>query len=241
MIRRSYKTDTRRINAWSNSPRSLRFFSGAALVGAVLALLVCVRGRGLAQSSDDGSDVLALIAAHARAHPAMRGPIVLTRHERAYDRTTREEGTLALDPTGALVTIGQHADISIRVDAIEAFDGTSGRPVVLTIRDETPLAHYARVVAGEDPATLFATRVLEREASRVTIELLPRAAWLGLERVIVRVRSAGADRGRLERVLWLDGLGNWQRIELERVTYPARLDPSLLAPPPHPGARPVEL
>ncbi len=241
MMPRSYKTDTGRINARPKTPRSLRFCAGTVFVGVILALLVTVRGQGLAQSADDGSDVLALVAQHARAHAAVRGPMVLTRYERAYDRTTREEGTVALDATGALVTIGQHADISIRSDAIEAFDDATGRPVVLAVRDETPLAHYARIVAGEDPATLFSTRVLEREGSRVTIELLPRVAWLGLERMIVRVRSTGADRGRVERVLWLDGIGNWQRLELERVTYPARLDPSLLVPPQHPGARRVEL
>lgn len=237
MIRRSYKTDTRVINGGAKRPRSLGFFC----IAGALALLVGPLAAGRAQSSGDGADVLALVVEHLRAHPAARGAIIVTRHERAHGRTTREVGTLALDPTGARVILGGSAELTIRPDAIEAYDGAVSPPLVLVLAGETPLARYTAMVAGEDPATLFATRVLRRDDARATLELVPRTSWVGLERAVATVRLDGAARGRIERVLWIDGAGNWQRIELERVSYPARLDPSALAAPAHPGARRVEL
>lgn len=214
-----------------------RLGGGLCAVAATLAI-----GAGVAaQERQDGEpSALSLVALHLRAHPNASGPVTLVRHEHAHARTTTEQATLALGVAGARFTLDD-AELALTPTQLEGFDGAVSPPRVLVQRGETPLARYAALVAGEDPALLFSERVLARDADHVRVELVPRTAWLGLERVVLRIDATGADRGRIERALWLDGLGNWQRLDLEQLQYPARIEPSAFSLSPHPGARRIEI
>ena len=232
MTRECYRTLTGAINS---SPGLL----GGVLAALAIGLFASV--IGVAQDAAPAPDAwLSVLSVHARAHPHAMGPVTLVRHEHAHGRTTTERGTLHLDPTGARLTLDR-AELALTPTQIEAFDGDATPPRVLLQRGETPLARYAAWIGGEDLGAMFSERVLSREGGRVRLELLPRVAWLGLERVVVRALDEGADRGRIERVLWLDGLGNWQRLDVEQLRYPARIDPRMLLLSPHPGARRIEI
>ncbi|MBX7191792.1 MAG: hypothetical protein K1X94_07030 [Sandaracinaceae bacterium] len=163
------------------------------------------------------------------------------RHERAHGRTSTERGQLRISVDGARLVLGAGTEIAMTRDAIESFDASTTPPLLLVLRGETPLARYASIVEGQDPSPLFAERVIDRRDGRVSLELVPRAPWLGLERAVLRIVDEGPDAGRIERCLWLDGLGNWQRLDLEGLRHPTRLEATTLQLSPHPDARRVEL
>ncbi len=234
MTRECYRTPAGTIN---RSPTRLAWALGALGAWAFLAAGVVAQEPAPAGAEPT---ILATAATFLRAHPSAAGPITLVRHEHAYARTTTERGTLQLTAGGARLTLDD-AEVAITPGQIEAFDGAATPPRVIVQRGETVLARYAALLAGDDPALLFSERVIARDARLASVELLPRAAWLGLERVVLRVVLEGADTGRIERALWLDGLGNWQRLDLERLRHPTLIDPRSLLLSPHPGARRVEI
>lgn len=229
MTEECYTSVTRAINAGRWACFAVLFLSLAALV----------RAEEPAVATPPTSP-LSLAAAHVRAHPNASGPVVLTRHVHAHDRTTSERGTLHLAPAGARLSLGT-LEIAMSPDAIESFDGAADPPRILVLRGESPLSRYAAIVAGEDPSATFHERELARDATHVRVELVPAAAWLGLERAVLRIVLTGPDAGRIDRCLWLDGLGNWHRLDLDAVTHPAQLDPRRLLLSPHPGVRRVEI
>lgn len=212
---------------------------GAAL--ATLLLLVVAPFGVIAGQQPATPSVLVLLAAHARAHPHAVGAVTLVRYEHAHDRTTTEHGTLRLTAEGALLRLGEHTEILVRADGIESLDASSSPPILLVASGETPWARYARLLAGEEPSTWLGERILARRDGRIDVEIVPLTSWTGLERAVLRVVEQGPDAGRIERVLWLDGLGNWQRLGLEQLRYPARLDVATLALTPRADARRVEL
>lgn len=233
MTRECYRTVAGPIN------RSPGLVSGGLIA---LAFIVLTRASALGQHAPPSPEtsVIARVTAHLRAFPHASGPVTLVRHEHAYARTTTERGTLVLGPSGAHLTL-DHAEIAITPALIEAFDEGTSPARVLVQRGETVLARYAAMIAGDDPALLFTERVIARAGSVARVELVPRTAWIGLERVVLRVVDEGRDQARIERALWLDGLGNWQRLDLERLTHPAQIDPRALLLSPHPGARRIEI
>jgi hypothetical protein len=240
MMRRWYRTVTRPINRGPTASICLGFL---AIAGAVVP--AGGRGQGLAVEPFAASTV-GLVADFARAHPSASGPLTIVRHVHAHARTTTERGTLRLGREGALLRLGERGapstEMSIRADVIEAFDAAVSPAMVLVARGETPLARYAAVLGGEDASVLFRERVLETRAGHVRAELVPTTPWLGVERLVIDVVADGAERGRVERCLWLDGSGNWQRFDLEGLRYSnAALEPSTLVLSAHPGARRVEL
>ena len=238
MMRRWYRSVTSPINRGAR--RS--FCLGFLCLGALLAPVGGPPRRARAQSAEPL--VVQRIAEFARAHPTASGPVTFVRHVRAHARTTTEHGTLRFGREGLLVRLGAptRTEMTIRADSIEAFDGDVTPPLLLVARGETLLARYASVLAGEDPSTLFRERHLETRAGRVRVELVPSTAWLGVERLVVDVLDEGPERGRVQRCLWLDGIGNWQRFDLEALRYSSTaLDPATLALSPHPGARRCEL
>lgn len=155
----------------------------------------------------------------------------------------RERARVAIAPSGArIVLLDASTEIAIDARHVEVFDGSSGAGmVVVQPLSASPVAAYAAIAAGSGLDALFAARLIERTHGRAVLELVPRTPWIGLERIIVRVVDEGASRGRIERALWLDGRGGWQRADLEALTYPSTLEARSIAPSPHPGARRLEL
>jgi hypothetical protein len=165
------------------------------------------------------------------------------RHVRAHARTTIERGTLRFGRGGALVRLGSGTtEMSIRPDVIETFDGGVAPTLLLVARGETPFGRYAEVLDGEDPSALFRERRLASRPGHLRAELVPSAPWIGVERLVIDVLDEGPERGRVERCLWLDGAGNWQRFDLEGLRYSSgALDAATLGLSAHPGARRIEL
>lgn len=241
MMKRWYRTVTRPINRGARASVCLAFLG-------CLAVAVPADGRAQRQGAEAGdASILTLVTDFARAHPSATGPLTIVRHVRAHARTTTEHGTLRLGRDGVLVRLGgspgaPHTEMSIRADVIEAFDGAVSPALVLVARGETPLARYAAVLGGEEPSASFHERVLAARAGHVQAELVPRTPWLGVERLVIDVLDEGPERGRVQRCLWLDGTGNWQRFDLEGLRYSGvALDPATLGLSAHPGARRLEL
>lgn len=206
----------------------------AVLVGGAWSL------RSAAQGAPERAEgILALVVDHLRAHPFVRGPIVLTRYERALGRTTWERGTLAMAPTGFRSTIG-HVEVRAERDVLEVLDGTVRPASLLILGGRTLLALYGDVVDGADIASLAAIRLLRAAPSRAVVEIVPRAPWPGIERLVAEVDLSSAP-GRVTRALWLDGLGNWVRVDLRAVSYPTGIEASAFSPLERRGAVRVEL
>ncbi len=233
MMAECYLPATAGIN---RQPRWL--FPVLLLLGAALCLP--------APSGAQELGVLEAVVAFVRAHPSASGRVTLVRYIHAHGRTTSEPGFLRVSASGALLRLGApetpRFEMSIRPDRIETFDAGVSPPLVLIARGETPLARLAAVAAGEAPSVHLRERILERARGHVRAEVVPSAPWPGLERLVVDVLDEGPERGRVVRCLWLDGLGNWQRLDLEGLRFAgAAASPAGLDLSPHPEARRVEL
>lgn len=241
MMRRWYRTVTSPINRGPSATFCLAF---------LLAIAVGVPVGGRAQRAPapaHAPSIVERIAEFARSHPSASGPLTIVRHVRAHAHTETERGTLRLGREGALLRLGAPGsapttEMSIRADVIEVFDGAVTPALVLVARGETPIARYAAILGGEDPTVSFRERLLETTRGHARVELVPATPWQGVERLVLDVLDEGPERGRVLRGLCLDGLGNWQRFDLEGLRYSSgAVDPATLALSAHPGARRVEL
>ncbi len=219
-----------------NAPRIL-----AGIAGISLALTAALLPHRAVSQASEALPILTLLARYARAHPSATGPVTLERHDHAYARTVVERGTLHLTRDGARLTIEGGVELALRADGFEALDPTTSPPLLLVSHAETPFAAYRAILDGADPSALFDARTLDDRGARAVVELVPRAPFGALERIVLRVHTEGADAGRIERALALELGGDLHRIDLERLRHPARIDPSALILSPRPDARRVEL
>ncbi|GAB4204033.1 MAG: hypothetical protein OHK0013_18650 [Sandaracinaceae bacterium] len=246
MTRRCYPSANEGINRASGAPGRVvvrrAAMRGLAALVAVVAPHVAAQEGPFHGGREDGLQVLVWMQEHARAHPYADGPVTITRHDRAFARTVQERGRLVLAPTGLRATLDapSHLELVAQADRIALYDGPSR--ALLDVAEPTPLVGYAELLAGSDLTARFHARVLRDDVGSVALELLPRGAlsWLDVDRVVVRVDAEGTDRGRIQRALVTWPTGDWLRIDLDALDYPASVDPRALALPPHPEATRIE-
>ena len=218
----------------------MRAFLSLALALAIAVCAAGVRGQEaptVASPLDaDEAALLGLIHAAIRTRPALEGPVRWS--VGASQQEQASHGRVSLDASALLLRAENGAELFAAADSVMVFDPvpTPGSLLRRTIR--TPIADYAALVRDETTlSALFIPRILRRVSGAADLELLPRAPWWMVERIVVRVNTA-SHPGQLERALTMDGLGGHFRINLSELSATRR--PMPLSAPPHPGARTLE-
>jgi len=177
--------------------------------------------------------VLDRALAFLRAHPRVQGQFEHRYLDRDRTVDLRSRGRFALQLPQVGITFEGDDAAPTRI----AIDGTSARllqpregeaPLLLSFRlDTTPLPPLLAVLDGTTPLeSAFAVRRIATDDGSDVVELRPTDAASQVDRIWLEVAATGAPT----RLLVVDWRGATHRVTFERITTPARLPASLLAP-----------
>lgn len=198
------------------------FTLNLALVLASGAL--STRAQEPATPSEEAA-LLARIDAAIQAHPALDGPVHWALGTGDLERL--EHGRLAIDASALALHASDGAVFFVAADHISMLDPLPAPGSFLRRAMRTPMTDYAAIARGDTTmSALFLPRIIARESNADVLELLPRAAWPMVERIVVRVSAA---TNHIERAVYFDGLGGHGRIDLSALT-PSRAAQAITEP-----------
>ena len=193
------------------------------------------RAQEAAAPSEEAA-LLMHIDAAIQAHPDLDGRVRWALGTGTQER--HEHGRLAINPSALALHVSDGAVLFVAADHITMLDPLPAPGSLLRRTMRTPMTDYAAIARGESTMSAhFIPRIVRHEADADVLELLPRTAWPMIERIVVRVNTT-TNPGRIERVVYFDGLGGHGRIDLSALT-PSSRAPAITEPA-QAGARVVE-
>lgn len=227
-MRMMLPTFGRRINrgwAWNQG--------SSVMVLALVVLASSVPTRAQDTPSSQATAVLDRALAFFRTHPRVQGRFAHRYLDRDRSVDLRSQGRFALQLPQIGITFDgdDTAPSRIAVDATQArlLQPREGEaPLLLAFRlDTTPLPPLLAVLDGTTPLeSAFAARRIATDDGTDVVELRPSDPTSQVDRIWLEVSANGAPT----RLLVVDWRGATHRVTFDRITTPARLPASLLAP-----------